>query len=397
MKWIVHDCLPFHCVESVNLRHVFEILHPHCPVYAAESIQHRIAWLYVETKQQLQRLLHGKKGLSFTTDHWTSMAGDNYVSLTVHYIKDYERVTHILACTRHEGTTSSEEMYAELIEATLDWGVKIEQMFALVSDTEGKMNRMGIILERERTRHLYCAAHNFQLTAVIAFSASIDGLTALRALVAFIRKSTQASDKLKASQVKLRKKNLRMIQEVKTRWGSTFKMIDRALVNRPLIKDMMENEFVHHKKRDKKTELEKLELSDDHWEDLVILQTLLRPFQAIQQLLEGNKYTTLSLLPYCVHVGRTMLTDMVRNLDTHGTNPKILLLAEKMMDDYEERWGKFEEGMVYEKDRARGFRNRQVGLPYLAIWAALLDPRLKPSIDATIPELDRIQAWIDIK
>ena len=174
-------------------------------------------------------------------------------------------------------------------------------------------------------------------------------------------------------------------------------MIYRALVNRPSIKDMMENEFVHHKKRDKKTELEKLELSDDHWEDLVILQTLLRPFQAIQQLLEGNKYTTLSLLPYCVHVGRTMLTDMVGNLDTHGTNPKILLLAEKMMDDYEERWGKFEEGMVYEKDRARGFRNRQVGLPYLAIWAALLDPRLKPSIDATIPELDRIQAWIDIK
>ena len=206
VKWIVHDCLPFHCVESVNLRHVFEILHPHCPVYAAESIQHRIAWLYVETKQQLQRLLHGKKGLSFTTDHWTSMAGDNYVSLTVHYIKDYERVTHILACTRHEGTTSSEEMYVELIEATLDWGVKIEQMFALVSDTEGKMNRMGIILERERTRHLYCAAHNFQLTAVIAFSASIDGVTALHVLVAFIRKSTQASNKLKASQVNCEKR-----------------------------------------------------------------------------------------------------------------------------------------------------------------------------------------------
>ncbi len=78
--------------------------------------------------------------------------------------------------------------------------------------------------------NLPCFAHTLNLVVKKALSITID-LTDIREqarkIVTFFKSSTPATEKLTAIQIQLRKKPIKLIQEVDTRWNSTFLMLER--------------------------------------------------------------------------------------------------------------------------------------------------------------------------
>ena len=226
---------------------------------------------------------------------------DNYSSLTAHFVNDYFTLTTlVLACIKHEGHTGGLDIAMDLLNSMEEWGLDDEQLVALVSDTEAKMNKAGMTLESEGiTEHMYCVAHVLQLTAVLAYEKKTndgDDMTSvnkLRDLFSYIHKSSQATEKLsKALALVGKNKDLKATTETKTRWGSTYDMIERALDIREGIKAMMNREYLERTSHEKKTDLELLELDDDDWMTLEYLQHLLKPFKEAQTMLEGDKYAT---------------------------------------------------------------------------------------------------------
>ena len=99
--------------------------------------------------------------------------------------------------------------------------------------------------------------------------------------------SSQATKKLLGKQVEGRA--VKLIQEVTTRWWSTYSMCDR-LLRLKIYLSLLENEG----------DLT-CNLTDLQWLIVRDLHILLKPFMIAQRLLEGEAYVTISLVPYMLY------------------------------------------------------------------------------------------------
>jgi len=83
------------------------------------------------------------KYFSLTTDHWTSLANENYGSVTLHFIKEFELKTFILSCTKNENGASAEEMVNQLVRDMYIWGLEKDYFMDAVTDSASNMNAFG--------------------------------------------------------------------------------------------------------------------------------------------------------------------------------------------------------------------------------------------------------------
>jgi hypothetical protein len=213
------------------------------------------------------------------------------------------------------------------------------------------MNCLGRLLETRytRTAHHYCADHNLQLTAVKAFTGDIENydvevaqdrdgiertfsaLKRARDLVSHIRHSPASKEKLDAAQRRVNNTDptLVVIQDVKTRWWSTYMMLERLCKLKAAIQDMFYHEFRYRRQCNKTTTLEKYELTEGDFSCLEDVVHVLLPFNVAQEALEGDKYVTLSLLPLLVHQIREALIRF-QGAICEETQPQLTFLVDKM-------------------------------------------------------------------
>ena len=118
-----------------------------------------------------------------------------------------------------------------------------------------------------------------------------DTMKAARALVGYFTGSSQAAAALEHMCEALGTKPKKLVQDVATRWWSTYSM----LASMVYLQDSLEN-----LKRSTKFKLPKTAvLTAVQWEIVKAGMDLLRPFMEVQQGLEGEKYVSISLcIPY---------------------------------------------------------------------------------------------------
>lgn len=76
-------------------------------------------------------------------------------------------------------------------------------------------------------------------------------------------------------------------------------------------------------------------LDEADWETLADLRTLLAPLAEVQKLMQGEKYITLSEVPFHAHTLRKHLTAMAAD-----SSSRIKDTAQLMLDDFDARWPK---------------------------------------------------------
>jgi len=257
------------------------------------------------------------KYFSLTTDHWTSLANENYGAITLHFIKEFELKTFILSCTKHENGASAEEMVNQLICDMDIWGLEKDYFMAAVTDSTSNMNAFGRTNKGWHAKHLrhhYCVDHVFQLTAIIAFSGnanldnydehtSVGCLKKAPNLVSHINSSGNANEKLANCQQKINPGgvNYKLLQDVVTRWWSTFTLVERVIKLEAPLKLMFQDEFRHRASANQPTLLETFELADDDFDGLRAILHVLKPLSLAQKALEGDQYVNISLVTLAVH------------------------------------------------------------------------------------------------
>lgn len=93
-----------------------------------------------------------------------------------------------------------------------------------------------------------------------------------------------------------------------------------------------------------------------------------------QQLLEGEKYATISWEPIILFSIRNKLE--AHSADASG-NESSRHIARLLLADFNTRWGSGDDGTVFSEHQTLAKRNRLKGIPILAMMAAMLDPRTK--------------------
>jgi len=229
-----------------------------------------------------------------TTDTWTSLATDSYLTATVHYVSDDWVLKSIILGTmflddRHTG----ENLSQWILELITKFGINPEKVVAVVHD-----NASNMLVAASKLKSLHgwesvrCSAHTLQLVVHAALSSNVKvqaALTKAKKLIEHFRRSTVAKQALVEQQERMEKEPLQLIQDVPTRWSSTFQMCKRLLQLRlPVTIVMANHELFDKQKRSQ------LEVSTENWTIFETLCELLELFAVLTKYLEGQSYVSMS-------------------------------------------------------------------------------------------------------
>jgi hypothetical protein len=269
---------------------------------------------------------------------------------------------------------------AKVVELIGKHDIPIENVVCLVTDNEPTMNAMANHLPFP---WMGCFDHLVEIVTGSCFDNNKIAMANARGVVTFFNHSSQAEERLLSLQKQNdpEKKPLTLIQDVGTRWWSTFTMCDR------LNSLKSELQYLYYKK-----EFAKLKMLDEkEWDYIEEVKTLLEPFMIIQKYMEGSKYITISLIPLLVYKMRAQLQEQLIAYNGEG-KANIIKTISDMLTIIAQRWGSGKPGTVLDEHKTRGYKQIRKGIPYHALLSCAVDPRLKNLLPG-IPIEEHEKLW----
>ena len=159
---------------------------------------------------------------------------------------------------------------------------------------------------------------------------------------------------------------LKVIVDVITRWWSTYQTVDRLLYLKPAFQALVLDNLLD----------DEVALTQHDWKVMKEMHMLLKPFKTAQELLEGDKYVTISWVPIMVGTIRKKLKETAEFLPGNTVDAAARNLAKTLYDDFCKRWND-ETAPLFDDKVVRGYMQRQVGIHPLVCLAMCMDPRFK--------------------
>lgn len=230
-----------------------------------------------------------------TADIWTSVATEAYLGITCHYIGiDWQMKSICLSTMPLEERHTAQNIAGWLEEILDKFEILPDKISAIVHDNGANIVGAARLLEEKYGwASLRCTGHTLQLVLTSALKHQIiaKAFGPSRCLVEHFKRSELASTKLKQKQQQMGTTEHKLIQDVSTRWNSTYHMISRLLEQRwPVTATLSELTVT-------KTGKQYLDLKPDQWSLIEELSTALKPFDCATEYMSGEKYTTISSVP----------------------------------------------------------------------------------------------------
>uniref|UniRef100_A0A3B3D8W0 BED-type domain-containing protein n=1 Tax=Oryzias melastigma TaxID=30732 RepID=A0A3B3D8W0_ORYME len=234
--FICKDMRPYGVVDNVGFRQMIRILEPKYKLPTRQHFSEKcIPELYEKAKSDVLESLSTAERVALTKDAWTSRPTHSYVTITVHYISpEWSMKNHVLQTRMFSETHTGKNIGALLINACKEWKIENKNP-ALVTDNA--RNMITAAQEAEMTPHVTCIAHTINLASQKAFQVKDAArvLSRVRRIVTFFHHSPKATDILRQNQLLLGLPSHKLIQDVCTRWNSSYDMLDHFLEQQPAV------------------------------------------------------------------------------------------------------------------------------------------------------------------
>jgi len=234
-KVIAENMLPILIVESESVRNLLGMLEPGYKVPCRQTTTSHLEAMHRTVSNKLEEKLSTADFISMTTDIWTSLANEAYISFTASYVDESWVLKSPVLSTvpipeRHTQTIIAEHL-SDLAEK---WAIS-DKVVACVHDGAANIKDAG---ERNKWTDVACAAHKLHLC--VTTSMGIDKVTnnpvakcvgAAARLVGHFAHSPMATTELMKRQATMSPDDpqRKLIQHCKTRWNSVFDMFERLV------------------------------------------------------------------------------------------------------------------------------------------------------------------------
>ena len=269
---VTTDMLPINVVDGQGFREVIKYIEPGYNIPSRTTITTRVEASYVRKKAELKTQL-ATANVALTTDCWTSLTTESYITVTCHYIEpDWQVMSAVLLTESMSVRHTADNLADKLNQAVETWGLT-GRVVACVHD-----NARNIVSANSPTRvnwhSVPCFAHTLQLAINDGFATYINRvIVAASRLVQHFNHSNPANKALAAKQKQMQLPSHKLIQSCKTRWNSVSDMFNRLTEQRWAVSAVLSDRTVT-----KLTDARTLELRDEHWqlmEDVApVLKTL---------------------------------------------------------------------------------------------------------------------------
>ncbi|PKA66182.1 Putative AC9 transposase [Apostasia shenzhenica] len=205
--------------------------------------------VYQNEKDKLKKSFKKVQQIALTSDCWTSNQSIGYLCVTAHFIDEQWNLQHRIISFLDLDLPHTANVIADAINRTLlDWGIH-KKIITITLDNAKASDVAALILKRsfENTNRLYfggkffhvrCCAHVLNLIVQDSLKRIDDAIAFIRNGIAYIRKSpsrlnvfAQIAHSLGVSS------DRRLYSDVKTRWNSTYHMLDVAFHYRFVLHD----------------------------------------------------------------------------------------------------------------------------------------------------------------
>ena len=272
---------------------------------------------------QLKQMKH----YAMTTDLWTSGACDPYITLTIHYIDgEWSLKSKCLDTVALFADHTGDNIADCVTDILSNWELEIKNVVAATTDSGSKVISAFRTLDLLR---ISCFGHNLDLAVKKGLNSSMiqRALSRCHTIVNVFHRSWKKTRDLKEKQQLLGIPQLKLKNEVSTRWGSVYEMIERIIEQQQAISAVL-------------AEDRKYWYAMPTDEELNVLERVLEVLKNVYYLtdaLSGEKEVTVSALQ-CIfvhvksklspcsednHVASSMKQAMMIDLNSRYSSPRI--------------------------------------------------------------------------
>lgn len=292
MNLFIWDLQPFSLVEDKGFRELVNFAFPNYVIPSRKYFSNNLLpGLYEQVKTLTKAALNEDvESICLTTDMWTSRNNDSYLAVTGHYIdSNYKLQSVLLECKVLESRHTALNLAEELKNVVQEWNI-LDKILLTVSDNGANIKNAVAHLG---WKHFGCYAHTLNLAVqkVLANSYLGELINKVKAIVSYFKRSNLCLSKLKKYQEQANKVVKRPIQDVSTRWNSTFYMLERFVLLKEEIKCALSNLEPSNL----------IQLTSYEWDVCQSLITVLQPCEEVTREMSGQKYVSgSSVIPLTV-------------------------------------------------------------------------------------------------
>ena len=243
---IVKDLQPFSIVEDVGFQGLMKHIVPQYNIPSRRYfVDNAMGELYHDTRAKLVNSISSVKQLSLTTDIWSFRTNDGYIGVTAHYIDiNWNRVNATVGCSLFKERHTALDISRKLSDICNDWSIRDK----IITDTRDNganivaaiklMDIDAVPCSTLQYPAVPCLAHTLQRVihdGVFTLSSVQDMLSVCRHIVSHYHHSHVASSCFTRNQQQLDLPSHTLIQDIDTRWNSTFYMLESLLQQRKAI------------------------------------------------------------------------------------------------------------------------------------------------------------------
>nr|XP_022910336.1 zinc finger BED domain-containing protein 1-like [Onthophagus taurus] len=243
--------------------------------------------LFEKCRLRVKELLTEAKRICITTDCWTSINNEAYIAVTAHYVDDkFNLKSLLLECKNLPGNHTSANLAECLDTVVTDWNIKEKVLLGISDNAYNIVNAMET---RLKWNHFGCLAHTLNLIVNAGLKCDdniVSIIEKVKKIVAFFKRSTTSSAKFLTYQRNNGNNNpLKLLQDIPTRWNSTFYMLERFIQLEEAVKATTAL---------LSTNLPILEQKE--WQILKELVQILKPFESATKIFSGDTYGTAAIV-----------------------------------------------------------------------------------------------------
>ncbi len=344
------DLLPISFVEGEGFKRLMNYVKPHYTVPSRKTVTARIDALYEKCACSLKDSLSKPARVAITTDSWTSLTAESYMTLTCHYINEWKIHNAVLETRGFEERHTAVNIANYLKDATEKWLLSSEKVMACVHDNAANM----VLANRSLWESVPCFAHTLQLAINEGFNVATvkNVIAASSRLVSHFHHSTVATAALRQKQQEQNIPDHKLIQHCRTRWNSVCDMFERLLEQRWAVCAVQSDRNVT-KLADART----LDLKDEHWQTVEELTPVLKSLKCATTTMCSETHVSSSMVYPITH---SLIT---RHLNTQRSeSPRVSEFKNAVAESLKRRIV----AVVEDAEKV-----------YLPLIAAALDPRHK--------------------
>ncbi len=175
-EYIVVDLKPLSTVEGKGFLNLINVLQPKYPVPCRSTILEKyIVPMYHNTRQKVKSEISEAQSTSITTDGWTSIATEGYITTTAHFIDSDDNLqARVLDTKKSFESHTAENLAADMKNTLKLWDIKEKDLAAAVHDNARNITKACDLCGIE---HIGCCAHSINL--IVSRCTSVPEVTSL--------------------------------------------------------------------------------------------------------------------------------------------------------------------------------------------------------------------------